>query len=129
MADMLKSAVEYLRDTIAAEVSRSVTYRRGAASVTIDATLGKKLLKLGDDLGGLRMAHAERDYVIPAEDLILSGSLTTPAKGDQIVDAGDDDGVVRVWEVLSPGGDEAVWQWVDPYQVLARVFCKFVDTE
>lgn len=126
MADMLKSGVEWLANQLQEHVGRSVTYTRGAASVTLTVTLGRKLLKVGDDLGGLRMVMTDRDYIIVAADLVLSGSLTTPAKGDTITDAGDPDGVSRTWEVLSPGGDEAPWNWSDPYRILIRVHTKQV---
>jgi hypothetical protein len=129
VADMLKAGVEYLIDQIKAQAGRSVTYRRGAASVTLTVTLGKKRLMLGDDVGGLRIQHSDRDYLIAAADLVLSGSLTTPAKGDTILDDNEPDGTARVWEVLSPGGDEAPWQWSDPYQQLLRCHTKWVDTE
>lgn len=126
MPNMLESGMEWLASQLQEHAGRSVTYTRAAASVTLTATLGRKLLKVGDEFGGLRMVVTDRDYIITAADLILSGSLTLPAKGDTITDAGDPDGVSRTWEVLSPGGDEAPWNWSDPYRTLIRVHTKQV---
>jgi hypothetical protein len=128
VADKLQAGVAWLNVKLKASVSRTVTYKRGASTVGLSAALGRKLLKLTDELGGGRVSFADRDYLFAAADLNFGAGPVPPQDGDQIQDAGDPDGVTRIWEVRSPGGNEPAWNWSDPYRTRLRVHCKFVGT-
>lgn len=122
MADLLRTGVGWLKDQLQAHASRTVVYRRGVNSVSLSATVGQSILKVPDESGGMRIVRTERDYIIAAEDLILSGSVTLPVAGDLIDDATDG----KVFEV-TPIMGEPVHQ-SGPQRLLLRVHTKEVDT-
>lgn len=126
MANLLETATTWLAGQMKTHAARTVTYRRGAGQAVLKAGLGKKLLRVSDELGGSRTIATERDYLVAAADLVLAGLPILPERGDKITDAGDPDGVSRVYEVLSPGGDEEPWQWMDPARTLLRIHTKLV---
>ncbi len=84
MGDMLDSGLGWLAEKLKAHASRQVVYRRGADEVTVQAIIGRTLLKLDDGYGGVRMEWTDRDFFDAAEDLILAGQKTLPQRGDQI---------------------------------------------
>lgn len=119
MADLLQTGAAWLAGKLSASAGQEVSYRRASASVTVNATLGSTLLQLGDDQGGVRMERTDRDFIITAADLVLSGAATLPEKGDTILHDG------RTYEVLAPG-DEPVWRWSDPHRTLLRIHTKLI---
>lgn len=117
MADLMQVGQQWLADKLIATASRSVTYRRGAALVTLNATIGTSILKVSDGLGGISIERTDRDYLLKAVDL---GALAPPCAGDRI----DDDS--EQYEVLAPKG-EPVYRQSDPFSIMLRVHCKKVN--
>jgi hypothetical protein len=126
MGDLLDSGLGWLVEKLQSHVSRPVVYRRGIHEITVQATIGRTLLKLDDGYGGVRMEWTDRDFLIAAEDLILAGQKTLPWRGDQIRET--QDGKTLVYEVLAPGS-EPEWRWSDPYHKLLRIHAKQIDEE
>ncbi len=126
MSDLLETAAQWLAEKLKAHASRPVVYRRGADEVTVEAIVGRTLLKLDDGYGGVRMEWTDRDFLIAAEDLILGGQRTLPQRGDQIREP--QDGKIVVYEVLAPGS-EPEWRWSDPHRKLLRIHTKQVGEE
>lgn len=126
MADMLNTGLDWLADKLKAHVSRSVTYKRGVDEVTVSATIGRTLLKLQDDYGGIRMVWTDRDFLIQAADMVLAAVTVLPERGDKIVEVVGSNNVT--FEVMAPGG-EPHWRWSDPYHKLLRIHTKRIKTE
>jgi len=126
MADMLQTAAGWLQGELKSYVSRTVIYTRDADSVTIQATLGKDLLKLGDELGGLRMVWTDADLLIAAADLVLAGQTVTPLRGDGV--AIPFGAAMKLFEVFAEDG-EPPWRWADQYQTLIRIHLKYLGTQ
>ena len=126
MGDMLDSGLGWLAEKLKAHASRQVVYRRGADEVTVQAIIGRTLLKLDDGYGGVRMEWTDRDFVIAADDLVLGGEKTLPQRGDQVRETVD--GQTLVYEVLAPGS-EPEWRWSDPHRRLLRIHTKQVGVE
>lgn len=123
MSDRLERGARRLAERLDSSGSTAITYRRGSASVALQATLGRQLLSVIDREGNTKMMRADRDFVFAATDLILAGIVTTPKAGD-LVDLETAAGVER-YEV-SPVGSEAPWRYSDPHEVLIRVHTKHV---
>src|SRR3989304_6126728 len=121
MAEMLKTGAEFLRDNRKEQNARDVIYKRGVYSVLVKATLGRKLLKLGDEFGGVRMEWTARDYLIAGADLPVAGITLPPLKGDLIEDSTDG----KTYKVLAPEG-EPVWQPHDHFGITLRIHTKLV---
>jgi hypothetical protein len=117
MADLLEQASAWLQDQRTRHLTRTVTYRRGASSSLVAATVGKTVFDL-DDGGGAVLRVESRDYLILAADL----SQGTPQAGDRIVDQG------VVYEVANFGSEPA-WRYSDPYRRTLRIHTKQVDLE
>ncbi len=126
MGDILKDGLAFLTAQLKANASQTVTYARGLSSVDVQATFGKKLLKLDDGLGGIRMEWTDMDFLIPAADLKFGSNPITPERGDLIYLTEPYD--VQVFEVMPYGSDPA-WMWSDPHQSMYRIHAKFIDDE
>jgi len=126
MADLLERAMGWLAGRLKAHASRTVLYKRGESEVAVPAVIGRTLLKLSDDYGGVRMQWTDCDYLIDPADLVLNDQQIVPQRGDRIVDtAGDTE---RIYEVLVPG-DEPEWRTSDPHGKLLRIHTKLIGTQ
>lgn len=126
MADMLRDGMKWLSCKLKQHASQSVVYVRGAQSVPVQATVGRTMMKLDDGYGGVRIEWTDRDYLIPAADLILGGSTTLPQRGDKIRETQGT--TTYVYEVMAPG-NEPVWRWSDEHRTTIRVHVKQVGVE
>jgi hypothetical protein len=126
MPDLLQFGSDWLAEMLQEHASRPVVYRRGAAQVAVQATIGRTLLKLDDGYGGVRMEWTDRDFLIPAGDLVLSGGAVLPERGDVIREA--QGGQAFVYEVMAPGKEPA-WRWSDVYRKVLRIHTKQVGKE
>lgn len=96
-----------------------ILYQRGANSVTITATFGRSQFVV-EAAGETRIEHTDRDFLFPAESLVLAGQATVPRKGDRITVAGE------VFEAL-PVDREQCYRRADPQGNMIRVFTKRID--
>ena len=115
---MLTEGIQWLRDTLLAEEGVTVTYARGANSVSITAVAGQTPVELSDDLGNLSETDRYIDWLIKPGDLVLGGSQTTPQKGDTITRTVDGDS--HVYTVTELPGSE-VWRYSDEAHGMIRV--------
>ena len=126
MADLLQQGLGWLEEQRTRHLTRTVTYRRGALSVDVQATIGETVFRLSDPLGA-EVRHVRRDYLILAEDLVLGGQTVLPERGDRIEKT--DSGETHVHEVMGPGSGEPDWRWSDPYRKTLRIHTKHVETK
>lgn len=125
MADLLHTASDWLHDRQKQHASRTVTYERGAATVAVQATIGRTVFEIDDDLGVVHKIES-RDFLIHAADLVLSGSAVLPERGDRIRET--DGTTTYVYEVLAPG-KEPHYRFSDPYRKRLRIHTKQVEVE
>jgi hypothetical protein len=126
MPDLLQTGSDWLADQLRTHASRQVVYRRSAQQVTVQATVGRTLLKLDDGYGGVRMEWTDRDFLIHAADLVLGGMPTLPERGDVIRETQGTKTVI--YEVMAPG-KEPPWRWSDVVRKVLRIHTKQVGTE
>lgn len=123
MGDLLQAGQEWLADQLKEHASRQVVYQRGAQEVTVQATIGRTLLKLDDGYGGVRMEWTDRDFLIQAADLVLGSTAVTPERGDRVLETV---GVnTSTFEVMAYGG-EPPWRFSDPFGKLLRIHTKLI---
>ena len=126
MPDVLRNGSDWLADQLKEHASRPVAYRRGADEVSVQATIGRTLLKLDDGYGGVRMEWTDRDFLIHADDLVLNGNAVLPERGDLIRET--QGGKTFVYEVMAPGKEPA-WRWSDVFRKVLRIHAKQVGVE
>ncbi len=126
MPDLLQTGSDWLADQLKMHASRQVVYRRGTQQVTVQATMGRTLLKLDDGYGGVRMEWTDRDFLIHAADLVLGGSPTLPERGDLIRETQGT--TTYIYEVMAPGKEPA-WRWSDTFRKVLRIHTKQVRVE
>ena len=68
MADLIKNAMAWLEAQRREHLTIPITYRRGDASATIAATIGKTVFKVVDDFGRFQYIES-RDYLIHAAEI------------------------------------------------------------
>jgi len=110
--NLLSSGVDWLSSQLKSFGSTSVTYRRGVASATLLATIGRHV---PSSLGG--QADVEVDtfstrITFEATDLDLGSGLTLPERGDEIEFT--DNGVAFTFEVLPIDGSRW-WREADAF--------------
>jgi len=126
VADLLQTGLDWLEEQRKAHLSRTVTYRRGTNSVEVAATVGETVFRLTEDYGA-QVRVVRRDYLVAADDLVLSGQRLLPEAGDRIEETDGDK--VFIYEVMGPGGGEPDWRYSDPYRRTLRIHTKHVATE
>jgi hypothetical protein len=123
MADLLERATDWLEEQRKAHLARLVTYQRGADSVAVWATMGRKTFDVAAEYGALVQVDAT-DFIVAAADLVLGGGVVVPQPGDRVrVPQGDG---VDVYEVMGPGPDQACCEPADPYRKAWRIHTKLV---
>jgi surface antigen len=116
--DMLGTGMSWLNRQLKANVATTITYRRGAYSVEIQATLGSSLLRVQDGQGQTKVERVDRDFLFDAADLVLNGAQVPPDDGDRI----ELDG--KSYEVMPIGSDPS-WRYADAHSTRVRVHSKY----
>jgi hypothetical protein len=124
MADLLETASRWLQDQRHRHLSRTVTYRRGAESAQLAATIGRTKFEIDDGYGAIER-YESRDFLVLAEELVLGGSAVLPDRGDRIEETVGT--TTYVYEVCAPG-KEPPWRYSDPYRQTLRIHTKLVST-
>lgn len=111
-------------DTLQAADGYAATYRRAASTVSLTVWLGRTIFA-SNDPAKARIEYGELDVMVRADELILSGSVTTPADGDRI--ALTINGTAMTVEAMRPSNtDEPSARYADPQRELWRIHCKRV---
>ncbi len=105
-------------------MTRSITYRRGSASVTLQATIGRTDFA-SDQIEPVIETWQSRDFLVRTPDLVFDGIATLPKRGDQIDET--DGSVTHTYEVMAPGG-QTPWRYADDFRRELRVHTKHVKT-
>jgi hypothetical protein len=124
MPNLLDTGAAWLIDQLQSHASRTVSYRRGAASVDLLATRGRTEFQATDTEGTITTEYTDADFLVEAALLILSGSTIVPRSGDRIVETIGT--TVRTYEVLPRGG--LMCYSVDPMQTVYRIHTKLIET-
>src|SRR3990167_2991805 len=116
MANLLEQGSAWLEAQRHTHATSPVTYRRGALSVALNATVGRTKFEQASaaalDEVAVSIQSESRDYLLRALDLLIGGVAVTPARGDTIEETIG--AQVFVHEVL-PLGAEPPWRWSDPH--------------
>ena len=125
MPDMLQRGLARLTQVLTDRGSQTVKYVRGSRAFDVHATFGQKMLKLDNGVGTSYVQWTDMDFLIPTEDLVISGETITPDRGD-LIEITFTDKIER-YEV-SPYGDEPPWRYSDPNQTIVRIHTKHFET-
>ena len=68
------------------------------------------------------MRYESRDFLITASDLVLTGTLVLPERGDEIIDD------CFVYEVMAPA-NEPEWRYSDSFRNTLRIHTKNTGKE
>jgi hypothetical protein len=126
MSDMIAEALAALTETFVEFGSRPATYVVGAETIAdMPVTLGSKILKVDDGMGGIRFEYTDMDFLIASRFLILPSTSQpiTPDIGHLIRVTMPND--VQTFEVF-PFGNEPPWRWADPNQTMYRIHTKLI---
>jgi hypothetical protein len=125
MANLLDTGAAWLADQRHKHLTRTITYRRGAHSISLSATIGRT--EFAADAGEpVIETWQSRDYLIRTADLILSTVTALPLRGDRIEET--DGAVTHVYEVVAPGG-QTPWRYADDFRRELRIHTKHVQTK
>ena len=115
--------MSWLRDTLQDSDPYTATYTDDSTATAISLTvwLGRTVFaQLIEGKG--RVEFGELDVMIRADELLVSGSKITPARGDRI--ALTLNGTAVTLELMTPQTGEPPWRYSDPQRELLRVHCK-----
>ena len=123
MADLLQKSSDWLEDMRTKHATRLVTYKRGAETIVVSATIGRTVFEIDDGVG-VSTQYEARDFLILAQELVLGGERTLPQRGDRIQETVGDQTIE--YEVLAPG-KEPCWRYSDPFRKTLRIHTKQVS--
>jgi hypothetical protein len=106
-----------------AAAGRAVSYRRGAASVALVAIRGRTPYEAVTARGATETL-VSTDYLVQASELVLSGSVTQPARGDRIDEVIGGQTVTH--EVLPVSPNDQPFSPMDPDATWLRVHTRKV---
>ena len=124
MSDLLQGGLNWLEEQRREHLSRTVTYRRGAFSAGVLATVGATRFEV-DDGYGLVIEQEMRDYLIATADLVLDGEQRLPEHGDEILE--EREGITYVYEAMELGVEQH-FRFCDPAGKTLRIHTKHVET-
>jgi hypothetical protein len=125
MPDLFQSGAAWLADQLLQHAAQDVTYVRGAESVALRATVGRREVLVETSVGIVER-HEQWDFLIRTSDLILGGAPVEPQRGDRIKHVRA--GVTQVYEVMPLAGEDA-FRASDPFGNLWRIHAKHVGVE
>lgn len=96
----------------------TVTFARGASSVTVQAVRGQRSWERSQPSGGVSIGDRSEDWIILAADLVISAAVVTPQRGDTIT-AGS-----TVFRVMPFGTNDQLWQYHDRDRLYLRIHTK-----
>ncbi len=123
MSDMLQTGMDWLEEQRKSHLSRTVTYRRGALTAEVAATVGETVFE-EDDGHGIIIEQQVRDYLVAAVDLVLGGEGIEPKRGDRIEEARGSR--THVYEVSSVG-TRPPCEFCDPSGKTLRIHTRQVE--
>lgn len=128
MADLLEQGARWLDEQRHEHLTQTVTYRRGEASVELQATIGRTEHEVENGYGVLQKVET-RDFLVRAEDLVLNGSAVLPNRGDRIIESHGE--AALTYEVMAPGtrSGSSHFKYADAYRHSLRIHTKHVGTE
>ena len=100
MSNIIQDGLAWFQEQLHAAGGVSVSYQRGALSVTITATPKPHEYEVVDD-DGFGIVMLSRDYIVNVSDLVLAGAEFAPRSGDRIVETLG--GVAQTFEVMALG--------------------------
>jgi len=121
--DFMSRGMAWLATRQQSTMSQPIVYRRGNDVVAICATIGSTMFQISDEDGGIRMERSDRDFLIVAADLVLSGSPVKPVRGDTIKQ--NIGGTIFTYEVFPYNGEQP-YRWSDTYRNRFRVHTKLI---
>lgn len=84
MANMLSSGIDWMSAVLDAFASSTVTYTRGASSLSLTATIGRHVAESDGGQEGMELDAFDVTFTFLAASLVLNSALTVPARGDTI---------------------------------------------
>lgn len=99
----------------------SLTYTRGAESITLEPWVGRTAFASNRPDGTARLEWGDRDYLVRVSELTFG----EPAEGDRITETIE--GVDCVFEVMQPDTGEPPWRFADPQRTMYRLHVKQVQ--
>lgn len=119
MADLLQSGAAWLAGKLGDNAAQTITYARGAATVSLAAALGRSEHQQ-ERADGAIIAVVAEDFIVQPASLVLSGAVATPARGDRItLTIGSATRTYEVMDIPGVGCFEA-----DPWNSAVRIHTK-----
>jgi hypothetical protein len=96
----------------------TVTFARGASSVSVYAVRGQRNWERSQPSGGVAIGDRSEDWIVLAADLVLSSSVVTPQRGDTITAGG------ITYRVMPFGPNDQLWAYHDRDRLYLRIHTK-----
>jgi len=122
VADLLEQAAGWLDGMRQAHLSRPVLYCREDECIEAPATIGKTVFEVENGYGVVEQIES-RDFLIPADRLVLDYDQTVPRRGDRIKETVGEQ--VFLYEVMAPGNEDC-WRYSDPFRKTLRIHTKLI---
>ncbi len=122
MGNLFRKGAKMLSRVMAVSASDRVEYRRGADAIYVDATRGRHLADSINDEGIVIKARFD-DFLVPTEQLKVSGVPFDPVAGDYIIDR---TGAAPIAYQVCSTPTEPCWRFSDANHLRVRIHTKQV---
>lgn len=122
MANFFDSAIAHAAAALKGNCGDTVTYQRGADSVSITAVIGGSE-GTSVNAGGVPYSVNTVDFLIEVSDLVLRGSTVEPQRGDRIICDS------RVYVVTAENAGERPYRESGPFHQTWRIHTKYKGAE
>jgi len=123
MANIMATGTAWFLKTLIAQASESVTYKRGANSVTVNAGIAETTARTINEQGFEIQVRAV-DFLIEVDDLIILAANIKPDVGDTVTRTVN--GETIIYEVLKTI-DEKEYRESDRYGTIFRIHTKEIS--
>ena len=120
---LLSRGREFISGKLQAAEGLTCVYTRGANSLTLAIWLGQTGF-VSNIQDAARLERSDIDVLFLANDLILGGSATVPARGDRLTLSLNGSSVTL--ELMIPATGEPSWRYSDAGRTIIRLHCKRV---
>ena len=118
----MREGMAHLARRMKERVGVPLAYTRGESTYTVSGWPSRSAASESSPTAGNGLLGVtEKEYLIPALDLLAAGVIGPPAEGDRITETFGSDQVT--YELMASNG-QPPWRWADEARAMYRVFCK-----
>lgn len=121
MADMLADGEAWLIGKLGSHAAKTVTLKRGSASVSITATKPREQRQITVSGETIFLGYTVQDWIVAAADYTVDGVVVLPERYDKLLESV---GTETYWYELLPDQGLPAWEYMGGGRKMIRLHSK-----